>query len=202
MALSSDYLLRCGAFTMDDGASGTAKADGQLGSRARRISVAEAADRLTRLGGERLCAGSDDHTLSLVRLETDEQGNWTQAQWPTTRLTGHQQLVNQVSFSPDGRWIASASFDKSVRLWNGFSGKHVATFRQHVQAVYMCCWSADARLLASASKDSTVKVYDVRQNLLKRDLPGHADEVYAIDWSVDGRAVATGGKDCRLKLWR
>lgn len=202
MALSSDYLLRCGAFAVDDETMNSSKVDGRHGIRARRLSVAEAADRLARLGAERLCAGSDDHTLSLITLEPDEHGDWSQARWRATRLTGHQQLVNHVSFSPDGRWIASASFDKSVRLWNGFSGKHVTTFRQHVQAVYMCCWSADARLLASASKDSTVKVYDIRQGGLKRDLPGHADEVYAIDWSMDGRVAATGGKDCRLKLWR
>jgi len=46
------------------------------------------------------------------------------------------QLVNHVYFSPDGRWIASASFDKSVKLWNGVTGKFVAVFRGHVGPVY------------------------------------------------------------------
>lgn len=46
------------------------------------------------------------------------------------------QLVNHVYFSPDGQWIASGSFDKSVKLWNGITGNFVAAFRGHVGPVY------------------------------------------------------------------
>ena len=46
------------------------------------------------------------------------------------------QVVNHVYFSPDGQWLASASFDKSVKLWNGITGKFVAAFRGHVADVY------------------------------------------------------------------
>uniref|UniRef100_A0A0E0M4Y2 Uncharacterized protein n=1 Tax=Oryza punctata TaxID=4537 RepID=A0A0E0M4Y2_ORYPU len=115
---------------------------------------------------------------------------------PKARMTGHQKLVNHVYFSPDGQWLASASFDKSVKLWNGITGKFVAAFRGHVADVYQI-----SRLLLSGSKDSTLKVWDIRTRKLKQDLPGHADEVYAVDWSPDGEKVASGGKDRVLKLW-
>jgi WD40 repeat protein len=46
------------------------------------------------------------------------------------------QVVNHVYFSPDGQWLASASFDKSVKLWNGITGKFVSAFRGHVADVY------------------------------------------------------------------
>ena len=46
------------------------------------------------------------------------------------------QIVNHVYFSPDGKWIASGSFDKSVKLWNGITGDFVAAFRGHVGPVY------------------------------------------------------------------
>lgn len=69
-----------------------------------------------------------------------------------------QPHIVQVQFSPDGRWIATASFDKAVKLWDGQKGGFVATLRGHVGPVYQLAWSSDSRLLVSGSKDSTLKV--------------------------------------------
>lgn len=64
---------------------------------------------------ERLVSGSDDFTLFLWTPETEKK--------PVARMTGHQQLVNDVRFSPDTRLLASASFDKSIKIWDGRTGK-------------------------------------------------------------------------------
>ena len=77
---------------------------------------------------------------------------------PKARMTGHVQLINHVQFSPNGRWVASGSFDKAVKLWDGVTGAFVATYRAHVGPVYQLAWSADSRLILSGSKDSTLKV--------------------------------------------
>ena len=66
-------------------------------------------------------------------------------------------IAMQVSFSPDGRFLVSASFDKSIKLWDGVKGTFLGTFRGHVGPVYQVCWAADSRLIVSGSKDSTLK---------------------------------------------
>ncbi|CAN0533521.1 unnamed protein product, partial [Ectocarpus sp. 12 AP-2014] len=143
---------------------------------------------------ERLVSGSDDFTLFLW--------NPVDGKKPLARLTGHQQPVNHLAFSPDGRRFASASFDKKVKVWDGRTGTFLATLNGHVSAVYQVAWSADSRLLVSASKDSTVKLWEmVALKRAKATLPGHADEVYALDWSPDGSAVASGSKDRTIKIW-
>lgn len=150
--------------------------------------------------GELLVSASDDFTLFLWNpMVTDK---------PVCRMHGHQQLVNHVSFSPDGKLIASGSFDKSVRVWDGLTGKFLVRLLGHVGSVYQLAWSADSRMVASASKDSTVKLWNLnfsaqQQKNIKRmiiDLPGHADEVYALDWSHNGQYLVSGSKDMMLRI--
>eukprot|EP01060_Flectonema_neradi_P039688 TRINITY_DN8821_c0_g1_i1.p1 TRINITY_DN8821_c0_g1~~TRINITY_DN8821_c0_g1_i1.p1 ORF type:complete len:511 (+),score=105.02 TRINITY_DN8821_c0_g1_i1:117-1649(+) len=144
--------------------------------------------------GEQVASCSDDHTLFLW--------NPAESSKPVARLVGHQAVVCNVSFSPDGKTIASASFDKSVKLWNSKDGKFIANLRAHVAAVYHVAWSIDSRQILSASKDSTLKLWSLKTKRLINDLPGHADEVYACDWSPDGITACSGSKDKTVRIWR
>eukprot|EP00252_Welwitschia_mirabilis_P020841 TRINITY_DN5197_c0_g1_i1.p1 TRINITY_DN5197_c0_g1~~TRINITY_DN5197_c0_g1_i1.p1 ORF type:complete len:487 (-),score=77.80 TRINITY_DN5197_c0_g1_i1:394-1854(-) len=185
LALSTEYALRTGAFN-HTGKTFSSPEEMKAEALQRYLKVKKDAP-------ERLVSGSDDFTMILWEPEINKH--------PKARLTGHQQLVNHVYFSPDGQWVASGSFDKSVKLWNGITGKFVATFRGHVGPVYQVTWSADSRILLSGSKDTTLKLWDMQTLKLREDLPGHADEVFSVDWSPDGKKVASGGKDRVLKLW-
>jgi len=192
MALNTDYAIRTGAY---EPAKRT-KTFKHLLEDDDDVAKVSLERYNTAKGGrpETLVSGSDDFTLIL----------WHPSESKTSiaRMTGHQALINHVQFSPNGRYIASGSFDKSIKLWNGVDGKFIAALRGHVNSVYQISWSADSRLLVSGSSDSTLKVWDSKTRKLLFDLPGHADEVYAVDWSPDGEKVVSGGKDKVLKLWR
>ncbi|KAJ2991042.1 hypothetical protein NUW58_g2668 [Xylaria curta] len=138
---------------------------------------------------EKLVSASDDCTVFL--WDPESQGSK-----PVTRLMGHTKQINFVAFSPDGRLIATASFDNSIKIFDR-EGKFLASLRGHVAPVFQLAFSADSRLLASCSRDTTLKTWDMRTFKLKTDLPGHEDEVWALDWSPDGTCVASGGAPSR-----
>jgi ribosome assembly protein 4 len=191
LSLNVDYALRTGAF---DRHGNIGEGDRDAADDATIQAAAQAKyNQIIGKGTELLVSGSDDFTLYL----------WEpiKAKKPIIRMTGHQQPITQVSFSPDGNTIASCSFDRSVKLWQGASGKYINSLRSHVEAVYQIAWSGDSRLCVSASKDSTIKVWDVRTQKRLFELPGHADEVYAVDWAPDGDRVVSGSKDRTIKVW-
>lgn len=109
MALSTDFVLRTGPYDHTDRRF-TNKEDAHAAAVAR---YAAATNNGTTK--ERLASGSDDFTMFLWDPSSSKK--------PLARMTGHQQLVNHLSFSPDGTVLASASFDKSVKLWDGVNGK-------------------------------------------------------------------------------
>jgi len=185
IALNTDYALATPLFRLKGGK--TATLEQKLKHAKERYDYAKKGTT------ELLVSASDDFSMFLYAPTVGRK--------PVCRMTGHQQLVNHVAFSPDGTKIASASFDKSVRIWNGRTGKYLATLRGHVGAVYQCHWSADSRYLVSGSKDSTVKIWKMRTMKLDRELPGHFDEVFATSWSPNGKKIVSGGRDRMLKIW-
>merc|ERR1712218_638302 len=135
LALNTDYVIRTGAFDPKD--AKIVHDDKELSSQELLEKSEQRYNEVMKTVGEEiLVSGSDDFTMFLWRPGKEKTS--------FARLTGHQQLVNDVQFSPDGRLIASASFDKSLRLWCGKSGRFLAVFRGHVQAVYQLAWSADS----------------------------------------------------------
>lgn len=201
LALSTDYILRTGPFDVQGTyATKLIKQDyADLDSLTLQVSKERYGESTANgVRPEMLVSASDDHTLFLWPSQV--HGTAPNPKKPVSRLTGHQKTVNHVCFSPNGRFLASASFDNSVKLWDGRTGKFIANLRGHVASVYRVAWSSDSRMLASASKDSTIKLWNLQTFKIKVDLPGHEDEVYCVDFLAD--KLASGGRDRTLKIWR
>ncbi|MBO5838121.1 MAG: PD40 domain-containing protein, partial [Bacteroidales bacterium] len=73
----------------------------------------------------------------------------------------HSNLVYSVSWSPDGKYLASGSGDKTLIIWDAKSGEKLKTLKGHSSFVESVCWSPDGKYLASGSWDNTVKIWGV-----------------------------------------
>ncbi|HIE09351.1 MAG TPA: WD40 repeat domain-containing protein [Armatimonadetes bacterium] len=118
---------------------------------------------------------------------------------PQERI-GHWGSVFSVSFSPDGRLLASGSEDWTVKIWEVKTKKCIATFEGHEDFVNSVSFSPDGRLLASGSSDWTVKIWEVETGRCIATLKGHKGSVHSVSFSPNGRLLASGSGDNTVKI--
>jgi len=116
-------------------------------------------------------------------------------------LAGHRDSVFGVAFSPVGSLLATASDDKTARLWDPATGQPGRTLTRHKAAVYGVAFSPDGTLLATTSLDNTARLWDPATGQPGRILTGHEAAVYGVAFSPDGTLLATTSFDYTARLW-
>ena len=120
-------------------------------------------------------------------------------------LTGHESFVKSVSFSPDGKRLASASFDTTIKLWDARNGAEIRTLTGHRYPLTSVSFSPDGQRLVSASglngNLGEIKLWDAQSGAKLHTLIGHAGSVMSVSFSPDGQQLASVSTDKMIKLW-
>lgn len=121
---------------------------------------------------------------------------------PRVTLAGHTRGINDVCWSRStARYIATASDDKTLRLWDSTTGAELVEFRGHASFVFACKFNPQSNLLVSGSFDETVKLWDVRSGECVSTLPAHSEPVTSVDFNRDGTCVASASHDGLIRIW-
>ncbi len=153
--------------------------------------------------GKTLATASFDLTARLWELPGGKErstlkGHAETVESSTDRTPG----VNCVAFSQDGKTLATAGLDGTVKLWDAASGKPLSSLKGHAGRVFSVTFAPDGNTLASASEDRTVKIWDVAAGTERATLQGHTAAVECVDFAPDGKILASGGwRDGSVILW-
>jgi WD40 repeat protein/class 3 adenylate cyclase len=153
---------------------------------------------------------ADPERSLLLALQAESTAHTTEAENALHRsilasrvqlVLPHEKEVWTVTYSPDGKHIATASQDKMARIWDAKTGQLLLTLKGHTDSVNGIVYSLDGKRLATSSDDNTAKVWDAATGKELLTLSGHTRVVRRIAFSPDGTRLATTSADGTARVW-
>jgi len=114
----------------------------------------------------------------------------------------HRDVLYDAEFSPDGKVLATAGYDRSLRLWNVSDGTLIRSIDVHNGAIFDVAWHPSGRLLGSASADETIKLWRASDGMRLDTLNEPQGEMSSVAFTPDGKHVIGAGRDKRVHLWK
>lgn len=120
---------------------------------------------------------------------------------PSTGLPGHAAATSAVSFSPNGRYLASGDDDGQILVRDALNWEILQRFSGHILQVTGLAWSPDSAHLASSSRDGTLRVWDLASGRAPIVMRGHRGAARAIAWDLEGQELFSSGEDGAINQW-
>ena len=126
---------------------------------------------------------------------------WNLATGARVRVFGEEsKLVRAVAFARDGKALAAAADDGTVKLYDPVTGTLGASFRSR-SPVRSMAFTCDARMLATGHDDGSARLWDITERAEVARLTGHRGAIFSIAFTPDGKNLVTASKDETLRLW-
>jgi WD40 repeat protein/serine/threonine protein kinase len=152
--------------------------------------------------GKRLASAGDDHTIKLWDVASGRKVRTIKiAPAHLGSGTGARLHRGGIAFSRDGKRLASAGRDGTVRLWNPQNGHELRVLRGHKGPVNRVVFRPDGKTLLSAGDDAVVRLWDVASGRVVRSFKGHVPSIWGLASSSDGRRIASGSLDGSVRIW-
>jgi WD40 repeat protein/serine/threonine protein kinase/TPR repeat protein len=116
-------------------------------------------------------------------------------------ISGHTERIRSAQFSPDGKRIITASYDRTARIWDSSTGREIMQLSGHTDRLRSASYSLDGRHIVTSSHDKTARIWDAATGQQLMVLTGHTDAVRSAEFSADGSRVVTGSYDQTARVW-